>query len=995
MAVFILNPDGPDRMPVHLGESSVVIGAASDSDVQLTNNSLVEHHVRIEKKPDGFYLINLHGRPDVLVNGVEITFQRLNQGDQIDIADVTALVQLEDHEENQVREKYRSAQVRQNLNPASLSTVSVEPEWFLKNRVGSLPLVSFIAALTVVGAPVAFVLGFVALWIVRKRDGTRLDRSMAKWSIGLSALWMLAGMATAFWCVQQVKENELLDGAIGQEKIVIRTMKNLVCAQRYSHTIECFDADSDENAEYGTLTQLQEVKPSLLDTVLVDGEAYGYRFSIREPSESHFLVIAEPIVYGTTGLRTFSVNQTGQLCGKDLGGKYFDWVNSYLPILKNQKNACDDRDDVFAQNVLWHLTSLSARPEDQQKRQRILRRLREEYTLRSAEQKLDELYADLIYSEAKNALEKNELEMALAKLSEVTNRYSFYSNIAAVQRDVGVVRSEIARLQEQRATELFSQAKKLWEEGNPKKASEMFEQIETLYPATDVTKRIATLKPELQRQLRETDAKNIFSRLASCSVDREYEEILNLADQLHRNYSDTEQYVCVQVNLVALEKRACANLWRAKTLKEIRTGNIRVALTELESAEKKYPKLRSDLQDIYILLYRKLVDLLITENKSRDALDYLDRLSQLLEDSSTEESVDKNLIARLRRDVGLADYKLENYPEALKNLSSAAWKYAEDAEFNVQRGLACLHCGLYRQAETALNDALELDPNLSSALLSSAYLNLRVALMRAKIIASKLGVQDDQKSEHFFVPAPTDIDILLPFDQINNDLSSKLVSMIYKTVFIRDHYSDLIREGLAEVSLKTYESPEAEREAKGRAYKIARIEFSRFRNEKISELQKRRQRLLTESLKDFENREVLYDFIKSTDRKVRMGIEQLRKSEKNESSPTLLNTTIGKQCYSLRRAFADIEDQITALLKARKRCRKKLFDALDDVMNNKPVDGVTSVHAKIRAYKKDSGYHSIKKSGGKLSHSAGAMLNVSIDIDQIIRAADDLSDAAK
>ncbi len=261
MAVFILNPDGPDRMPVHLGEPSMVIGAASDSDVRLTNNSLAEHHVRIEKKPDGFYLINLHGRPDVLVNGVEITFQRLNQGDQIDIADVTALVELEDHEKNQVREKYRSAQVRQNLNPASLSTVSVEPELFLKNRVGSLPLVSFIAALTVVGAPVAFVLGLVALWIVRKRDGTRLDSSMAKWSIGLSALWMLVGMVAAFWCVQQVKENELLDGAIGQEKIVIRTVKNLVCAQRYFHTIECFDADSDENAEYGTLTQLQEVKP--------------------------------------------------------------------------------------------------------------------------------------------------------------------------------------------------------------------------------------------------------------------------------------------------------------------------------------------------------------------------------------------------------------------------------------------------------------------------------------------------------------------------------------------------------------------------------------------------------------------------------------------------------------------------------------------------------------------------------------------------------------
>ena len=59
MATLILNPETADTHFVQLNQPSILIGRAPDADVCLEDESLADHHARIEQKPDEYYIISL------------------------------------------------------------------------------------------------------------------------------------------------------------------------------------------------------------------------------------------------------------------------------------------------------------------------------------------------------------------------------------------------------------------------------------------------------------------------------------------------------------------------------------------------------------------------------------------------------------------------------------------------------------------------------------------------------------------------------------------------------------------------------------------------------------------------------------------------------------------------------------------------------------------------------------------------------------------------
>ena len=789
MATLVLYPKTPDSRLIDLDKPSLLIGSAPEADVSLQNESVSDRHARIEQKPDGYYIVSLAPSPGVLVNGVEITFQRLKHGDKIDIGDVTAEFLLADEDATGYKEAGPRAMMLNPLQASARTTALVAnrsmtcpncglplspnalscpqcgmplsnlpaiPMGFIhptpigQTGSGILPVIAFLAALTVVGAPIALVLGLITLSAMRRHGGTVRDHVLAKWSIGLGLLWIMLGAIAGVGLVRKTHKRQQLSKVEVYEAQVIRALKNLACAQKYAHTIEFFDTDADGYGEYAELSVLSETKSPFFDADIADGEAYEYRFSIREASEGKFLAVAEPARYDITGGRIFAIDPSGQIRGGDTAGVHFGQLETALPILQGERSAFYELDDEIAKDVLNYVKAIPSSPENEEKKQRILLRLRKEYSLTTMSRELEgtsdtqdrfitEQRGESLYLESKAALAEDSQDVALAKLTEITEDYPSYSKIAAVERELIDLRSAIDQRREMEAQELFAQAEEAERQGLPQQQiQQMYQRIEKLYPETDVADRIVLLKPELQRQLREHKAEDLFSELMELSPESEYENILNQANQLRRNYNDTDLFGKIETELLNKERNAQANAWRVKTQQNMKAGRMRGALAQLEAAIRENPDLQYDLRDLCTQLYQSVADQMMKEGDSRGALTYYTQANRLLQASDPNEQVSQDLLAKLHNDVGMADYERKDYVHARWHLTSAAWKYQDDAQFNMRLGAANLYSGLYRPAEAALTQALTVRPDMESARLYRTYLNMRIALSLEQVIADGL-----------------------------------------------------------------------------------------------------------------------------------------------------------------------------------------------------------------------------------------------------------------
>jgi type II secretory pathway pseudopilin PulG len=71
--------------------------------------------------------------------------------------------------------------------------------------------------------------------------------------------------------------------------------------------------------EYGTLANLRSA--ALISDDLASGVRWGYQYKVEMISSAGFEVMAVPTEYGSSGSRSFFIDETGVLRGDDLGGR--------------------------------------------------------------------------------------------------------------------------------------------------------------------------------------------------------------------------------------------------------------------------------------------------------------------------------------------------------------------------------------------------------------------------------------------------------------------------------------------------------------------------------------------------------------------------------------------------------------------------------------------------------------------------------------------------
>lgn len=93
------------------------------------------------------------------------------------------------------------------------------------------------------------------------------------------------------------------------------------------------------NGTYGTLADLQ--RESLISPELASGSEYGYRFKVETgKEEGGWAAFAVPAEYGSSGVRSFVVDQTGVLRGEDSHGLE---ASKFAPPVSSSRDYPDSR----------------------------------------------------------------------------------------------------------------------------------------------------------------------------------------------------------------------------------------------------------------------------------------------------------------------------------------------------------------------------------------------------------------------------------------------------------------------------------------------------------------------------------------------------------------------------------------------------------------------------------------------------------------------------
>ena len=811
MTELVLYPGTERERRISLSQQSIVIGRATDADVRLDSKTVSGHHARIENRPDGYYVIDLDSTNGVAVNDSPISFERLHHGDTITFdqevaqfldpsapAEPNVLPAAEDAaivdegaDELQTVSSTPSAltvipsraagercpacdsalapgapnclncgQVVSHL-PAAHSGYIPPDQTAGKSGMGILPIIGFLAGVSIVGFPIAIALGLLTHASIKQRGGTLRDRNMANWALGLGMLWLMLAIVTTTFISWRKSESKKKQAAMEQlakaeetrialieenESRVIRALKSLACAQKYAFSVELLDIDNDGTGEYADLAALQESRSPFFDSNLADGEAFGYRFEVRDSTEGRFLAVAEPLEYQKTGSRTFAIDQTGLIRGVDAEGKRHSQLSFVLPTLQGERSAYYEVDDEIAKDVLNYSKGLSQSVPDQEKVIRIIRRLKSEFALTTVGQELEgisssadkfvtEKHAEALYREAKTAIEAATFDVALAKLQLIENEYSGFSKIADVERKLAEVRGRILEQNEERAGLLLAEAEVLERDGKQEEARKLYQQIEIQYPYTDVAERISELKPELQRVVLEKKAEAIFFELMELSPAQDYDTLLNLATKLRKDCEDTDIYQDNEYVIENQERKARAIRWRIQTEEKMKQGQLRGALAQLETAAIENPDLKSDLSDLFAELYRSVGAKLREESDYREALEMYINLQNLPRELGSREEIDPAIMAELYNKVGQADLLRKQYEAARIKLSNAAWNYSDDSLFNYRLGIANLYTGNFEESSDAFGRAIRHAPDMEEARLYRSYLNIRFAGVFEQMLA--------------------------------------------------------------------------------------------------------------------------------------------------------------------------------------------------------------------------------------------------------------------
>lgn len=176
-----------------------------------------------------------------------------------------------------------------------------------------LGIISFITfGLLGVGAIVGIVLAVKAMGRVSREPWRYGGRSMAIAGLVLSITSLTSAFGLGIVMAITVP-NLLASYRAANEGSAIHSLRTL-------HEAEATFQSTVGNGNYGTLEELNAA--NLVDVKLATGTRNGYTFTVTVDNENlgSFAVTAVPETYGSTGIRSFYIDETGIIRGADNNG---------------------------------------------------------------------------------------------------------------------------------------------------------------------------------------------------------------------------------------------------------------------------------------------------------------------------------------------------------------------------------------------------------------------------------------------------------------------------------------------------------------------------------------------------------------------------------------------------------------------------------------------------------------------------------------------------
>ncbi|MCX7885753.1 MAG: FHA domain-containing protein [Verrucomicrobiae bacterium] len=616
--------------------------------------------------------------------------------------------------------------------------------------VGMLPLLALLCGVFgfIFGIPavLAIILGLLAIGHIRRHGGLESDRRQATWGVFLGFFWVVVMAAGISWYVwsqvqkarrhQMAQQQDIVEKQIAEnEAAVITDLKGIACAQRFAKVVRLKDPNQTGKGQYLTLKELGEMRPPFFKHALAEGTANGYRFTVRDVSEANYVAVAEPERYGHTGKRTFTVDASGVIRAQDLKGRTYAQAGGQLPVATEVKSAYDQMDNAIASEAIAHAKRLAEQGKYEACRQ-ILDDVAVQFAMTTAAQELNSLkksvdpfiieaQASRKHQQAQEAHASGDLKLAISLLKEITELYPTYTRISAVTDALNKYQTALIQKLDQEAKELFERAEAYERDGKPEEALKLYVEIEKNYPTTDWANRIKEQRPALQKSIRERAAEQLFAQARDLSVNNAAREIVNLLQQLQRNYTDTDYVQRNRESIVAFYQKAQAELYRLQAIEQMKAGREADALARLEDACANNPDVRVTFRDLFLQLYPRVARKRMEEGDARDAL----RLytSYLMLEPPTNE-VNLAVLAKLQFDVAKIEFAQGRYLEALQLLIGAKPEFAKDPEFNDLYGSVEVARGNYLDALEYFNKAIAAKPNVGNYYARRGYAQLLLAL---------------------------------------------------------------------------------------------------------------------------------------------------------------------------------------------------------------------------------------------------------------------------
>ncbi len=562
-----------------------------------------------------------------------------------------------------------------------------------------------------VGWLLAIIFGFTALNLMRSRGGFSKEKKLAVWGISLGFFW-----PTAFFILFSLYSYGRASERIisRNETAVADLLTDTAVAQRFIKSGH-FIRHEGRNL-YASTEELLSIEHRLIPESL-DGYVSGYDIQMRVKPAEGFQVTAHPERYGSTGRKSFYIDETGELRGDDIKADrtFRSWTT--LPRLRDNP-VYDDYDNLIAESLIFLSRRLAEEGEFERARN-ILSGIRTEYYMMPAAARVDEALESLerhVYEEGSRQgyrkalamLEEGRLRDALTKLKRVKSNYEDAVIIPEVNAKIAEVEDGISLILEAEARALFELAEEFEKTGDYDSAVEKYQKIVRELDSTSYYERASSLIKAVEARKLEKRAEDLFSDIAGLKIEDSYSEAISAVNSLMNHYAQTD---FVQKNMQRLQvilSTAIGEREKDNAIRAFQQANFNAAIQAGESAVEANPALREKIVPIIMHSYLRRAESLYSNQAFAEAVPYYESWMELADYSDTAEYAN---YLESRYNVARDKFLEGSYEEAKGRLEGLERHFGRRDEFWYMLGSISALEKDYSIAITRLRRSVSINPD--------------------------------------------------------------------------------------------------------------------------------------------------------------------------------------------------------------------------------------------------------------------------------------------